>query len=226
VLSTHEEIIIANPQRMFVDTLTSAIEREGMRVVQVATTRAALVDAIRFSPDALCLAAWTFADGGLADAMPSVRSAAPNAWIVVLGSDSDRSVLSAALAVGVQGFIHTTRGLDVLLDAIRRLQAGEIVIEASLERSAPRHTAEEHRVRELAAYLTPREYECLALVVSGMDTAEMSRRLGVSRTTIRSHVQSMLMKLSVHSRLEAAALAVQNHLLADTTMPVRMASGT
>ena len=59
-----------------------------------------------------------------------------------------------------------------------------------------------------------------------MDTAEMSRQLGVSRTTIRSHVQSMLMKLSVHSRLEAAALAVQHHLLADTTTPVRIAAGT
>ena len=70
------------------------------------------------------------------------------------------------------------------------------------------------------AYLTPREYECLALVVSGMDTAAMSRQLGVSRTTIRSHVQSMLMKLSVHSRLEAAALAVQHHLLAEAATPV------
>jgi two-component system, NarL family, nitrate/nitrite response regulator NarL len=155
--------------------------------------------------------------------MTEIRSTAPASRIVVLSSDSDPMTLSAALNVGVQGFIHTSRGLDVLLDAVRRLHLGEIVIEASLSGSAAPGSGEAQRVRKLAAYLTPREYECLAMVVSGMDTAAMSRRLGVSRTTIRSHVQSMLMKLSVHSRLEAAALAVQHHLLSELE-PARLAS--
>lgn len=225
MLTTHEDIIIANPQRMFVDTLAGAVESEGMRIVHVATTRAGLIDALRLSPDALCLTAWTFADGGLAEVIPKIRSFAPNCWLVVLGGDRDRAVLSAALTMGAQGFIHTSRGLDVLLDAIQRLRAGEIVIEASLERGRPVNSSEEQRVRALASDLTPREYECLSLVVSGMDTAAMSRQLGVSRTTIRSHVQSMLMKLCVHSRLEAAALAVQHQLLADTGR-IQMVAGS
>lgn len=225
MLTTPEDIIIANPQRMFVDTLAGAVEAEGMRIVHVTTTRAGLIDALRLGPDALCLTAWTFVDGGLAEVMPKLRSLAPNCGIVVVGGDRDRAVLSTALTMGVQGFIHTSRGLGVLLDAIQRLRMGEIVIEASLERSWQASASEEQQVRALASDLTPREYECLELIVSGMDTAAMSRRLGVSRTTVRSHVQSMLMKLCVHSRLEAAALAVRHQLLADTGR-VRMVAGS
>lgn len=214
-VTTYRHLIIANPQRMFVETLESAIANDGIRIARAATTRAALLDALRSSPDALCLTAWDFPDGGLPDAMTDIRSAAPEAKIVVLSSDTDPAVLSAALAIGVQGFIHTSRGLDVLLGALVRVQNGEVVIEASLTRPRPTSGDDSRRVRELAGYLTPRECECLALIVSGLDTAAMARRLGVSRTTIRSHVQAMLIKLGVHSRLEAAALAVHHHLLGE-----------
>jgi two-component system, NarL family, nitrate/nitrite response regulator NarL len=220
---TGDAVIIANSQRMFVDALVSAVQSEGFTVVHAATTRAGLVEAVKRHQNAICLCAWTFTDGGLAEVMTQVRSTAPSSRIVVLSSDSDPMTLSAALNVGVQGFIHTSRGLDVLLDAVRRLHLGEIVIEASLSDTSTPGSTEARRVRKLATYLTPREYECLAMVVSGMDTAAMSRRLGVSRTTIRSHVQSMLMKLSVHSRLEAAALAVEHHLLTNGE-PARLAS--
>ncbi|MCU1659637.1 MAG: two component transcriptional regulator, LuxR family, partial [Pseudonocardiales bacterium] len=47
------------------------------------------------------------------------------------------------------------------------------------------------------------------LLAEGLDTAAMARRLGVSRTTVRSHVQAVLTKLGVHSRLEAASLAIR-----------------
>jgi DNA-binding NarL/FixJ family response regulator len=211
--SLYDEVILANPARMFVEALQSAVESEGLHVVRTATTRSGLADAVRLSPQALCLTAWGFPDGNLAEIAPQLRAIAPDCRIVVLSGDNDPAVLSAALVAGVHGFIHTSRGLDVLLNAIRRLRAGDTVIETSLTRVQPASSREAQRVRELANYLTPREYECLALVASGLDTAAMSRRLGVSRTTVRSHVQSMLMKLSVHSRLEAAALAVQHNLL-------------
>lgn len=221
--STYRQVIIANPQRMFVETLKSAVEGEGRPVVHTATTRSALLEALRCSPTAMCLSAWTFPDGALADAMPDIRAVAPDATVVVLGNHTDPTVLSTALAIGVQGFIHTSRGLDVLLAALPRLQSGEVVIEASLTRSRPADDGD-IRVRELARYLTPRESECLALIVAGLDTAAMARRLGVSRTTIRSHVQAMLIKLGVHSRLEAAALAVHHRLVPEGD-PMDLAAG-
>jgi DNA-binding CsgD family transcriptional regulator len=70
----------------------------------------------------------------------------------------------------------------------------------------------------MANYLTHRELECLALLAAGLDTAAMAARLGLSTTTIRSHVQAVLTKLGVHSRLEAASLAMRYHLV-DATEP-------
>jgi DNA-binding NarL/FixJ family response regulator len=207
---------------MFVDTLVPVLENAGLRVVHATTTRAGVLEAISRYDSTLCLTAANFADGSLFDITDRIRTIAPACQIVVLSGDSDPGALSSALAAGVHGFVHTSRGLDVLLSALDRLLEGEMIIEASISRGRPAGTGEEQRVRKLATYLTPREQECLAMVVSGLDTAAMSRRLGVSRTTIRSHVQSMLMKLDVHSRLEAAALAVQHQLVTD---PVTVPSG-
>jgi two-component system, NarL family, nitrate/nitrite response regulator NarL len=67
--------------------------------------------------------------------------------------------------------------------------------------------------RRLASHLTGRERQCLALLVEGLDTAGIARRLAVSQATVRAHVQSVLTKLGVHSRLEAASFAVRHHLL-------------
>ncbi len=57
-----------------------------------------------------------------------------------------------------------------------------------------------------ASLLTPRERQVISLLAAGASTREMAERLGVSKATIRNHVQSILGKLGVHSRLEAVAL--------------------
>lgn len=71
----------------------------------------------------------------------------------------------------------------------------------------------------LVRYLTPRERECLAHLAAGHDTAVIAEKLGVSRTTVRTHVQSVLVKLGVHSRLEAAALASRYGLVDQQSSP-------
>ena len=70
-------------------------------------------------------------------------------------------------------------------------------------------------MHRLAAYLTIRERHCRRPLVEGLDTAQMAVRLGVSPATVRTHVQSLLTKLGVHSRPEAASLAVRHRLLED-----------
>ena len=66
-------MIIANSQRMFVDTLVSAVQREGFTVAHAATSRAGLLEGIERHRDAICLSAWTFADGGLAEVQSTHR---------------------------------------------------------------------------------------------------------------------------------------------------------
>jgi two-component system nitrate/nitrite response regulator NarL len=83
------------------------------------------------------------------------------------------------------------------------------VVEASLLPATSARLGDAVRARALREALTNRERQCLDLIVQGKDTSAMSRELHVSRTTVRSHVQALLTKLGVHSRLEAAALAAR-----------------
>jgi DNA-binding NarL/FixJ family response regulator len=121
-----------------------------------------------------------------------------------------------ALDAGASGYLHKTRSLASLTAAIDGVLSDQVVVDLPgppPERRAAHHLAA-HR---LAAHLTGREWECLELLVEGLDTTTMARRLGVSRTTIRTHVQALLTKLGVHSRLEAASFAVRNRLLAEAS---------
>lgn len=74
----------------------------------------------------------------------------------------------------------------------------------------PVESATAHR---LATRLTRREWQCLGLMVRGMNTRAMAERLTVSDATVRTHVQSVLAKLGVNSRLEAVALTVRTAIL-------------
>jgi two-component system nitrate/nitrite response regulator NarL len=100
----------------------------------------------------------------------------------------------------------------VLIESIRRVREGQTVIDAVPGRARRRIVAVAD-VERLARHLTARERECLAMLVEGLSTPAMARRLGVATTTVRSHVQSILTKLGTHSRLEAAALAVRHRLV-------------
>ena len=78
--------------------------------------------------------------------------------------------------------------------------------------SVSRYAAGDEDVGLLAAQLTAREREVLGLLVRGASGLEIAAELGISRNTVRTHVQSILTKLQVHSRLEAATFAVRHHV--------------
>jgi DNA-binding NarL/FixJ family response regulator len=70
------------------------------------------------------------------------------------------------------------------------------------------------QAHRLATHLTRREWQCLELLVHGMSTSSIADSLGVSTTTARTHIQALLTKLGVHSRLQAVALTIRTSLLA------------
>jgi two-component system nitrate/nitrite response regulator NarL len=128
------------------------------------------------------------------------------------------------MRAGAAGFVHKTRGVAVLRRTIERVLDGEVVVEAPAATGVRPHLAAQRDAHRLAAYLTAREWQCLELLVEGQDTAAMVATLDVSSATVRTHVQSLLGKLGVHSRLEAAAYAVQHGLLDDAVRRTDLAS--
>lgn len=200
------ELVLGDDHAVFVDAMTSFLTAAGHHVLATATTRAGLVDALNLHRPAVCLLESLLGDAPVNATLDDLRAASPATRFVVLTSDRDPATLYRMLGSGANGFVHKTRSVAVLLDVLERVYAGEIVVEGSF-RSAAVSVVGEAEARRLASYLTQRELETLRLLVEGLDTVAMARRLSVSTTTVRTHVQSVLTKLGVHSRLEAVAWA-------------------
>jgi two-component system, NarL family, nitrate/nitrite response regulator NarL len=206
------DIVLGDDHAVFLDALSSVLTSQGC-VVTTAATVAETVTAVRVRNPDVCLIDRHFAGDDGIGALPQLAEASPDTKVLVLSADGDGDAIMRAMRSGAAGYVHKTRGVSVLKDTIDRVLRGEVVVEVpSVSTMQPQLARQRDAVR-LAAYLTGRERQCLELLVDGCDTAAMVSELGVSAATVRTHVQSLLGKLGVHSRLEAAAFAVQHGLL-------------
>ncbi|WP_028610208.1 response regulator [Paenibacillus harenae] len=145
----------------------------------------------------------------------------PGIKILVLTSFSDRSHIVPALQAGAAGYMLKDVEPDQLAEAIRSAYKGNIqlhpdIASALLAQSALQAgTGEELELprRELADSLTPRELEVLQLLTKGMSNKEIAGALTVAEKTVKSHVSSILSKLNLSDRTQAALYAV--HALHD-----------
>lgn len=217
------EVVLADDQVILTDALSEVLRHGGHRVVATATSCRSLAEYVRsFQPD-VCITESRFADCDCVDLLADLFASSPDTKIVVLTGDSSTETMQRALQSGASAVVHKSRRLTALLDVLRRVSGGEVVVEGSFVRPTPLHS-KSSQLRRLTAYLTGRELECLALLTQGMDTEAMSRHLGVSPTTVRSHIQAVLTKLGVHSRLEAASVAVRLGL-GEPVAPMRRVGG-
>jgi PAS domain S-box-containing protein len=97
--------------------------------------------------------------------------------------------------------------------ASRRMAAVAEDVAHRLANARPDAATEENAQPDLRRVLTPRELDVLQLLAAGLSTDNISRQLGLSRATVRSHVQNLLPKLGVHSRIEAAVVALKAGLV-------------
>lgn len=163
------------------------------------------------------------------DAMPSLREAAPDARVLMLTVSEDEQDLADALKAGAAGYLLKTIEGDALAAAIRRVMAGESVLaqemtsklvaafqgasNASAARPVvPQTSATAPTTSSLLGSLSPREREILRGIARGASNKEIGRELGIAETTVKIHVQHVLRKLDVSSRVQAAVLATENGL--------------
>jgi two-component system, NarL family, nitrate/nitrite response regulator NarL len=208
------ELVIGDDHAVFLDALGSVLSAQGFTVT-TATTVADTVRAVRKRrPDAVLIDRH-FGDEDGIKAIADVVAECLGTKILILSADGDSEAILQAMRAGASGYVHKTRDVSVLRRTIERVLQGEVVVEAPAASAVQPHLVRQQDAHRLAGYLTRRERQCLELLVQGQDTAAMVASLGVSAATVRTHVQSLLVKLGVHSRLEAAALAAQYGLLDD-----------
>jgi two-component system nitrate/nitrite response regulator NarL len=189
------------------------LKGEGLEVLDVATNATeGLAAAHRERPDVL-LIDLVLPDGDGTSVGREVVEKLPETKVLALTALSDPRAVSATLKAGFHGFLTKAARLSQLVESIRAAVGGQVVIPHRLaRRAAGALSAEEKDAALRARQLTVREWEVLALLCEGGGGQEIARRLSVSRNTVRTHVQNILMKLDVHSRLEAVAFAVRHGL--------------
>lgn len=156
-------------------------------------------------------------DGDGIALIPELRAASPGAQVLVLSANLDRAEIARAIEAGAAGALDKTVDLDQLVDAIRRLRAGQALLTSEeiveLLRFASDRRAQEDEDRQAIASLTPREREVLRALAAGLDGQAIADRLGVSVRTERNHVARILKKLGVHTQLHAVLVALRYGLI-------------
>ncbi len=218
--SAGPDLVLADDHTVFVDAMSTALARYGFTIGAVAFSVEQAVTVVGRVRPRVCLIDRHFTDGDGLDAVAPLLRVSPTTKVVVLSADRDPAAIERALGVGASGYLHKSRSLSALIAAVERILDGEIVTDLAIPAARSGSTRRVGAWR-LAEHLTAREWDCLGLLVDGLDTAAMAARLGVSRTTVRTHVQTLLTKLGVHSRLEAASFAVRHRLLDDLDRSAR-----
>jgi two-component system nitrate/nitrite response regulator NarL len=150
------------------------------------------------------------------DALPGLREVAPQVRVLMLTVSEDEHDLAAALRGGAQGYLLKTVDSDVLASAIVRAMAGESVVSPEMTsklvsafqamNSEPAAAAAD-KAGVLPSPLSPREEEILAHIARGASNKEIARALDIAETTVKIHVQHILRKLGLSSRVQAAVYA-------------------
>jgi DNA-binding NarL/FixJ family response regulator len=127
---------------------------------------------------------------------------------LVLTSAPDRTLVSLAVQAGAAGFLYKDVDPDALVRAIRSVHDGHTLLAPDAAGSLLRSGAAATAVQGIGA-LTAREREVLTQIADGRSNREIARLLRVSEKTVKTHVSSVLAKLGVADRTQAALLAVR-----------------
>lgn len=146
------------------------------------------------------------------EALAQILSANPNQTVIMLTVSEDSDDLTECMRIGARGFLLKNINADFLLDSIRKAVDGDNVfspemtsrlVQSLISPAAPRTDA------ALSA-LTPRELEILGYLAAGHSNKVIARHLALAESTIKVHVQNILRKLNLSSRVQAAVYAVQH----------------
>ncbi len=138
--------------------------------------------------------------------------------IVILTTSSDERDLIEALRAGARGYLLKDMEPDALVAALRDINAGKTVVAPNLTQILAEVVQGKSAIPDMESSpfdeLTPRETEILGLLAEGQSNKVIARNLGISDGTVKLHVKAILRKLEVHSRVEAAVMAVEHGLRA------------
>jgi DNA-binding NarL/FixJ family response regulator len=209
-------VVLADDHAFFRDGLARILSSAGIEVVaQVANGEAAVQAAVEHAPDVVVMDLRMPGLSGL-EATRRLHQRAPACRVLVLTvSDSEADVIDAVVA-GASGYVLKDGPMEEVIAAVQAVASGQALISppiASMLLGRIREEAEEVDETVPDVELSGRELEVLSLLAEGRANAEIGEALFISHSTVRNHISSILMKLHVNNRVQAAVRAVRDRML-------------
>jgi RNA polymerase sigma factor (sigma-70 family) len=198
-------VLIVEDHRVVAEGLAALINSQSdMKVVgNVGTVGECVIAATELSPD-IVLLDFRLPDGSGPDAAAAIRTVRPASKMIFLTREDTDAARFAAVQSGASAFLHKSRAAAEVVSAIRDVARGKMLI---TPRTIATLLAKRRSIEAQLDRLTPREREVLRLMAEGLPSRQVASEMGISYTTVRTHIRSLGSKLAVHSKLEAVVKA-------------------
>jgi DNA-binding NarL/FixJ family response regulator len=209
------QILIADDHSVVRAGLRALLERQGnFRVVAEASTgEEAIAKAQEFQPDVAVLDIRMPGVSGI-EACRQIVATVEGCKVIMLTSYAEDELLFAAIQAGASGYVLKRIGDNELIHAVERVSRGEGMLDPAMTATVFAEMRKATEAQHAAAFadLTPQELAVLALVAEGLTNRQIAVKLYLGEGTVRNYVSSILAKIGVSNRAEAAAYAVKNNI--------------
>lgn len=209
-------VLLVDDHTLFRSGLETLLDRHGIEVIATAGNgREGFFMAQELQPDVLLLDMRMPEMSGL-EVLSGLRAVGFKKPIVMLTTSNEEQDLVKCLRSGASGYLLKDMEPAELVNALRGIMEGKTIVAPELTAVLARvvmSDGEQNEPKEVNPFadLTPRELEILCLLAEGQSNKVIARNLGISDGTVKLHVKAILRKLDVHSRVEAAVMAVEQN---------------
>ncbi|MDP9475365.1 MAG: response regulator transcription factor [Actinomycetota bacterium] len=207
-------ILLVEDHASFRQALALVFDREDeFTVVAQAGSIAEAREAVASEPVDAAIVDLALPDGSGVEFIKEIADGKGDLATLVLSASLDPAQFVEAVEAGASGVLHKSASLHDIVDAVRRVRAGEVLLAPNqvieMLRVVSRKRQEEHEARRSIERLTRREREVLQALAEGLDSKQIAAKLHITFETERTHMVNILNKLGVHSRLQALVFAVR-----------------
>jgi DNA-binding NarL/FixJ family response regulator len=211
-----EKVLVIDDHQLIAELLEAAVEAQpGFEMVGHAQSVASGLDMVEALQPDIVIMDVRLGDGDGIAATAELTERFPELRVVVLTAFVDQALMQRAAAANACALLPKDGDLTSMLDALRTARRGGFTVHPRLLHRLVTPPIEVGRSKPS---LTPREWDVLQLLATGLETRLIAREIGISVHTCRGHVKGLLLKLGAHSQLEAVAKAMQHgmiHVYAD-----------
>lgn len=209
-------VLLIDDHALFRAGLGELLERRGLTVLDAVGDGLRGIELVeQEQPDVVLLDMRMPHMSGL-EVLHELRSRGQRMPIVILTTSREEKDVIDSLQGGAQGYLLKDMEPDELIHSLKEIVAGQTIVASELTRVLAKAVRGEEpngpASGSLMDHLTPREREILCLLADGQSNKVIANNLGISDGTVKLHVKAILRKLDVHSRVEAAVIAVEKKL--------------